>query len=105
METYQIVWTSFAINELNKIHAYIAEKAKSNIPADNVVERIFNKVDSLAHSPEAFQEEPFLKEKGINARYVVMGRYKVIYHIMDTTVYITDVFNCLQHPSKMQTVR
>ena len=105
MSTYQIVWTDFALNELRKIHAYISEKAKSNVPADNVIGRIFDKVDTLEHSPEAFQEELFLKENGIDARYLVMGRYKVIYRIKETTVYITDVFNCFRHPSKMEKVR
>lgn len=105
MSTYKVVWTDFALSELKKIHKYISDKAKSNVPADNVIARIFDKVDSLEHSPEAFQEEQFLKENGIKARYIVMGRYKIIYHLKDSTVYVTDVFNCSQHPSKMEKVR
>lgn len=105
MSNYQVIWTDFALKELKSIYAYISEKAKSEIPADNVIGRILNKVDTLVHSPKAFQEETFLKENQIEARYIIMGRYKVIYQIQETKVYITDVFNCSQHPSKMKKVK
>ena len=66
-----------------------------------VVKKIFKSAEILKTNPTSFQEEPFLKEKGLSARYLVVSMYKVIYVVKGKTVTITDVFNTNQHPSEM----
>ena len=69
--------------------------------AKKVVKKIFKSAEILKTNPTSFQEEPFLKEKGLSARYLVVSMYKVIYVVKGKTVTITDVFNTNQHPSEM----
>ena len=101
MGKYKLDWTDLAFEGLDEIHSFITKQAQSEVPANKVLKRIFKRVDVLKTNPLSFQEEPFLKEKGLSARYLVVGMYKVIYVIKDKTVIITDVFNTYQHPSEI----
>ena len=101
MAKYNIQWTGFAIESLEQIESHITKEAKSKRPATKLINKIFKEVDLLQTNPLSFQEEPYLKEKGMSARYLIIGMYKVIYIITDSTVNITDVFNCSQHQSKI----
>lgn len=101
MAKYNIQWTGFAINSLEQIETHITNEAKSKIPATKLINKIFKEVDLLQTNPFSFQEEPYLKEKGMSARYIIVGMYKIIYVIDGMTVSVTDVFNCSQHQSKI----
>ncbi len=101
MGKFTIDWTNFALNSLENIHFFISKKAQSVVPANKLVKKIFKSVDILKTNPTSFQEEPFLKGKGLSARYLVVGMYKVIYVIKNKNIIITDVFNTSQHPSEM----
>jgi toxin ParE1/3/4 len=35
-------------------------------------------------------------------RYIVEGNYKIIYRLIDNEIYITDIFDCRQNPTKMK---
>jgi|APGre2960657468_1045069.scaffolds.fasta_scaffold31776_2 plasmid stabilization system protein ParE len=98
---YKLDWTDLAFEALEEIYEFITEQAQSEAPAKKVVKRIFKSTDILKTNPLSFQEEPFLKEKGMSARYLVVGMYKIIYVIKGKNVIITDVFNCHQHPSEI----
>jgi plasmid stabilization system protein ParE len=101
MGKYAIDWTDLAFEALENIHSFITEQAQSKVPADKLVKRIFKSTDILKTNPLSFQEEQFLKEKGLSARYLVVGMYKIIYVVNGKSVIITDVFNTYQHPSEM----
>ncbi len=98
---YKLDWTDLAFEALEEIHDFIIQQAQSEIPAKKVVKKIFKSAEILKTNPLSFQEEPFLKEKGLSARYLVVGMYKIIYVIKGKTVIITDVFNTYQHPSEI----
>ena len=48
------------------------------------------------------QVEGNLVELNQKHRYIVEGNYKIIYIVIDSTIYITDVFDCRQNPDKMK---
>jgi toxin ParE1/3/4 len=47
------------------------------------------------------QIEENLVSLGLDHRYLVEGKYKIIYFIKENVIYITDVFDCRQDPQKM----
>ncbi len=101
MGKFTLEWTDLALQALEDIQNFITEQAQSEAPAKKVVKKIFKSAEILKTNPASFQEEPFLKEKGLSARYLVVSMYKVIYVVKGKTVTITDVFNTNQHPSEM----
>lgn len=101
MGKFTLEWTDLALQALEDIQSFITKQAQSEAPAKKVVRKIFKSAEILKTNPTSFQEEPFLKEKGLSARYLVVSMYKVIYIVKGKTVTITDVFNTNQHPSEM----
>jgi len=101
MGKFTLEWTDLALEALEDIQNFITKQAQSESPAKKVVRKIFKSTEILKTNPTSFQEEPFLKEKGLSARYLVVSMYKVIYVVKGKTVTITDVFNTNQHPSEM----
>ena len=101
MGKFTLEWTDLALQALEDIQSFITKQAQSEAPAKKVVKKIFKGAEILKTNPTSFQEEPFLKEKGLSARYLVVSMYKVIYVVKGKTVTITDVFNTNQHPSEM----
>jgi plasmid stabilization system protein ParE len=101
MGKFTLEWTDLALQALEDIQSFITKQAQSEAPAKKVVKKIFKSAEILKTNPTSFQEEPFLKEKGLSARYLVVSMYKVIYVVKGKTVTITDVFNTNQHPSEM----
>jgi plasmid stabilization system protein ParE len=99
-----IKWTPFALGCLDEIYDYIAYKEKSEDPAFNLINAIFEKVDQLRNFPESGQPETLLKEIGQDSRYLVVASYKVIYeyHSIHNTIIITDIFHSSQNPGKIK---
>lgn len=102
MKKFKIQWTNFAIKSIGNIKEYITNESKSITPANKLINKIFKKIEILETNPYSFQEEPFLKDKDISARYIVVNKIKIIYVINNDTVTITDVFNSKQHQSKIR---
>lgn len=79
-----IFWTPFALSRLDEIFDFIAEEAKSSIPAKKVIDKIVKQTDRLIHFPELGQKELLLQEIGQDSRYIVEGNYKIIYEYYKT---------------------
>jgi toxin ParE1/3/4 len=45
--------------------------------------------------------EENLSELNQGHRYLVTGNYKIIYRVIEDDIYIIDVFDCRQNPTKM----
>lgn len=75
------------------------------VPAEKVNEirdRILAKADKLLDNPYAGQQEDYLEHLGKGHRRLVEGNYKIIYRIQEENIYITDIFDSRQDPSKMK---
>lgn len=101
MKRYKIEWSPFALKCVNEIYFYISDKAKSDLPAENFIARLFERVEILETRPYVGQSEPHLEESGIDGRYLVEGDYKIIYRIEEDKISILDVFHTKQNPSKI----
>ena len=63
---------------------------------------IFTSTKKLINNPLIGALEENLKDLNQEYRYLVEGNYKIIYIIINDSVFITDIFDCRQNPEKMK---
>lgn len=95
-----VIWTNFAISELKNIVLYY-RLAASNRVAEQIRKSIFNATRVLVKQALSGRLEENLEILQEGHRYIVAGNYKIIYRIIGSDVYITDVFDCRQNPKKI----
>jgi plasmid stabilization system protein ParE len=96
----QIKWTNFAISELKNIFLYYRMVAGEKT-AVKIKKSILNATKPLTKQPLIGAFEENLTELKQEHRYIVEGNYKIIYRLIDNEIYITDIFDCRQNPTKM----
>ncbi|MFD2727274.1 type II toxin-antitoxin system RelE/ParE family toxin [Hyunsoonleella rubra] len=69
-----------------------------------LLKAIIEEPNKLIDSPYIGQEEPLLKERRIQYRYLVYKNYKMIYSVdeSDKFIKIVDVFDTRQNPPKIK---
>jgi toxin ParE1/3/4 len=97
----RLVVTEPAKLRLKEIHDYYKENVSIKV-ADKIKSGIISKLKYIEANPEIGQEEEFLKELGLGHRRMVEGNYKIIYRISDNIIYVTDIFDSRQNPTKMK---
>lgn len=96
----KITWTDFALKSLYEIYTFY--KGSVNIRVANKIRTdIFSAVKQLKHQPYSGAIEMLLKSINEEYRYLIVGNYKIIYKILKTNIYITDVFDTRQNPEKI----
>lgn len=96
----QILWSRFAKECLKEISQYYKDVAGISI-SQKIRNQIFCATHHLGRHPELGQEEPLLQGQKQVFRYIVTGRFKIIYTIVNDKILITDVFDTRQNPVKM----
>jgi toxin ParE1/3/4 len=98
----KLVFTNQALNSLHECLDFFPPE----VPADTVNrirDRILMKAEALLDNPHMGQREEYLEHFGKEHRRIVEGNYKIIYRVEGETIYITDIFDSRQDPSKMNT--
>jgi plasmid stabilization system protein ParE len=70
--------------------------------ADKVEERLLSRAMELTDQPFKGPPEPHLASMNEGHRFLLLGRYKIIYRIIGEVVYVTDFFDTKQHPFRMR---
>ncbi|MFZ1692135.1 MAG: type II toxin-antitoxin system RelE/ParE family toxin [Flavobacteriales bacterium] len=78
------------------------EQSSSSTTADKVVARLLKRARELGGHPRKGPPEPYLAHHGKEHRFLLLGRYKILYHITEETVFVTDFFDTKQHPARMR---
>ncbi len=94
----KIVWTHSAKHRLKEIHEFY--KPLSERAARLLVARLLFRTRQLRSFPQSGTVEELLKHFGKDHRYIVEGNYKIIYRIEKDIVYVEDVFDCRQNPTR-----
>lgn len=97
----QVIWTNFAITELKNIFLYYRIIAGEKT-ADKIRKSIFLATKPLIKQPFIGAEEETLNDLKQGHRYLVEGNYKIIYRVVESEIYITDIFDCRQNPIKIK---
>ena len=66
-----------------------------------VIDKIIAQIETLQQHPYKGQAEEYFKHLALGHRRLVVDRYKIIYRVFKTSIYITDIFDTRQDPSKM----
>jgi len=83
----KIYWSSLAVERLEEIYEYIA---KDNIDAaQNLIENIFAKVESLLENSERGRIVPGSNRSGI--RELFDGEYRIIYKLEPDKIYVLTI--------------
>jgi len=95
-ESFEVIWTKTAENDLLGIVEYIAQNSVQN--ALSVLEKIKKQVSELYFSPKRCRIVPELANQGIDQyRDMVIAPWRVIYRISESTVYVLSVLDSRQN--------
>lgn len=96
----QVLFTRSAARRLRQIYDYYARKA-SRKTALRIKRDILKRAKTLSEMHGRGAVEPSLSHLGLGHRYLVEGNHKIVYRAAGGAVYITDVFDTRQDPSKI----
>jgi toxin ParE1/3/4 len=97
----KIFFTQQATDSLRECIDFLGEKI-SDSKRSEVFNRILEKIEKLADNPWIGQTEEYLEHLSKSHRRVIDGNYKIIYRVENDIIYITDIFDTRQDPSKMK---
>lgn len=103
MKPFEIIWSNFADNELDKIFTYYSEAAGVSI-AKNLLQNIIAEPNKLLANPKLGQCEELLLHRSTEYRYLLYKQFKLIYSVdfKRKWIKIADVFDSRQNPQKMK---
>ena len=96
-----IVITQNAKNSLKQLYNYYKQEA-SKQTADKISTEIIQHIKLLQSQPNLGQVEENLIALNLEHRYLIKRHYKIIYRATQKAIYITDIFDTRQHPTKMK---
>ncbi len=96
----EVVWSGPAKKMLAEIVKYY-RKTGNHAAANKIRDKIYRRPVILYTSPRAGQREELLRHDPREFRYLVEGKYKIVYFIEGDKVVITTVFDCRRNPEKM----
>ena len=70
--------------------------------ANKIRKSVFDATRPLIKDPLIGAIEENLQDLKQGHRYLVVGNYKIIYRVVKTNIYVTDIFDCRQNPQKMK---
>ncbi len=89
----EIIWSKPAREDLQLIYQYIAHDSSQY--AKQVIQDITEKVGVLVNLPKIGRKVPEINEE--NIREVGMYSYRIMYELINDTVYIHGIFHKRQH--------
>ncbi len=88
----KVVWTEFALEDLNSIHEYISKDSK--VYADRVIDKIIVRVDQLESFPKSGRVVPEFDDETL--REIIQGNYRIIYKTSAVQVSIIRIHHSAQ---------
>lgn len=95
-----MLWSEHALADLETIYDFLAEHSQQ--AAQNIIEKILRRVRQIETFPESGAIQLTLKEAGKQYRYLVEGKYKIIYYVVEKQAYIATVFDTRYNPDKLK---
>jgi plasmid stabilization system protein ParE len=99
---YPVYWTQFAIEKLDQVYFYYADKVSTQL-AQRIVDELIEKSLLLEEFPQTGQIEPLLLDRKEKFRYLIYKSYKLIYWINEQKerIEIINLFDCRQNPNQL----
>ena len=98
---YNIIWLQEAREDMEELYNYYAEKSTRS--ATRIYNEILEEAEILIHHPNVAAIEQLLNgfAKTYRSLVVSKGKYKLVYTMENSTIYIIRVWNCNQNPEKL----
>src|ERR1035437_2906480 len=96
----KVFWTKFALDTLHDIYEFYKNNA-SVLVANNIKESILLSTRQLKLQPLSGTIEVLLQHMNEGHRYIIRGNFKIIYKIQSQRIYVSDVFDTRQNPTKI----
>ena len=96
----KIIFTEVAKQRLFDIYRYHKKEATTKV-AKSIIKNIFTASQKLKKYPLLGNEEAYLKPLKRNYRKLIIGNYKLIYRVIDNTVFIDTIFDSRQQPIEL----
>lgn len=102
MKIAQVIWSDEALNDLETIYDFLAEKSQPS--AQRIIDSILSRSKQLESFPESGTKQENIKASTIEYRYLVEGDYKVIYNYQQEikTVHIAAIFDTRYNPERLK---
>ena len=91
MKSYEVRITDEALDDMDGIYDYIAEKLSAPENAANQYDRIIDAIYTLESVPDRYQIGDYPKAAELELRMMPVDNYCVFYCIKGQIVYVTDV--------------
>ena len=98
----KLVFTEQAVLSLEECLEFLISTEIPSQKVRQIRDKILAKSMKLIKNPHLGQSEEYLEHLSLSHRRVIEGNYKIIYRVESETIYITDVFDSRQDPSKMK---
>ena len=95
-----VLYTAWAKQQLREIYTFYKEVGNSK-KGRKIRVAVNKKVLQPKDFPLLGREEELLSYLGQGHRYLVEGQYKIIYRIIESTVYVTDIFDTRRNPNQI----
>ncbi len=99
----KVLWTDFALTQLEDIYDYYKLKA-SPVIANKLVKTLIEETILLESNPLIGIKEPLLSERPFEYRFIVKNNYKIIYRFNENLIRIISVFYCRPNPKKIEKI-
>ncbi len=97
----KLIYTEQSLLTLEEALNFIATEVSPE-KLIKIRDSILDAADSLILQPQQGQKEPFLEHLNLGHRRLIVGHYKIVYRVVEDNIYITDIFDSRQEPSKMK---
>jgi plasmid stabilization system protein ParE len=100
MQTYKVIISNLAKEDLQNIVSYIAN-AESITRAKYVERSILSEMKRLSYFPTAYPKDEYASTDKIIIRFLVKWNYKILFFIEAKAVQIVGIFHTAQSPDKL----
>jgi len=97
----KLIYTEQSLRSFEETLNFLAPKI-SYEKLMEIRDGILDAAENLAINPFIGQEEPYLEHLNLRYRRIIKDHYKIIYRVTGQYIYITDIFDTRQDPTKMK---
>lgn len=93
-DSYHVIFTMQAMEELQEIYLYISRKLYAKVVANNLMKEINNKIMNLSIFPKLYSELKISKSKDNTYHKFIVKNYIIIYKVNDKKreVHVVHIF-------------
>ena len=98
----EIIYTLEARVRFNQSIDFLRFQGVPETKIFEIIDAVKERMESLRQMGRRVQTERFMDHLGREHRRIICGHYKIVYYVQDDCIFVTDIFDSRQDPSKMR---